>query len=571
MKKLLSIFVFTLLATLLTAQVSKNINIPTAGTLTTLLTETEKTTVTNLTITGIVDARDFKCLRDEMSVLAILDMNSANIIAYSGSDGTNGYNYVADEIPQMAFYNSSLGNKTTLKSFIIPSSVTSIGMGAFEYCSGLTSITLPTNLSKIESWAFYNCSGLSSFNLPTGLKSISDYAFHSCYGLTSILLPKNLSSIGGAAFISCTNLAEYIVDLENPNYSSLNGVLFNKDKTKLISYPCGKTGGYITPSTVYTIGNSSFSSCIRLTSISMSGSNSLTKIESSAFANCVNVSSILLPSSLDTIAEFAFQECYSLKTITIPSSVRNIESSSFYYCSSLTDYIVDNNNPNYSSLNGVLFNKIKTKLILYPAGKLGEYTIPISVLNIGSRAFASQNGLTSIILPNNLTVIENMAFFNCVNLTSLTLPSSLTNIGDFAFMLCSKVKIINSLNPTPPMIGNNCFANTNSVTDVFVPTINAITAYKNHTDWIRFFPDDIIKSNQTTEIFKPIENNLKIYSTDFEILVEGTKNNEVVELFTTTGKKLQSVKSNGELLKISVGRVGVYLIKTEKKTFKLIL
>ena len=135
MKKLFSIFVFTLSTMLLTAQLSKTINVQTAGALATLINSDEKIIITDLTITGNIDARDFKFMRDDLLNLGVLDLSGSTIQFYTGSDGTiaTSNNYIENEIPASAFI-----NKKTLNSVVLPNNLISISNNAFESCSGLT-------------------------------------------------------------------------------------------------------------------------------------------------------------------------------------------------------------------------------------------------------------------------------------------------------------------------------------------------------------------------------------------------------------------------------------------------
>ena len=117
-------------------------------------------------------------------------------------------------------------------------------------------------------------------------------------------------------------------------------------------------------------------------------------------------------------------------------SVTSIGDWAFYDCRGLTGINVDENNTVYSSIDGVLFNKLQTELILYPRRKQGTYTIPNSVTSIGSYAFSGCSGLTSIDIPSSVTSIGNSVFSRCTGLTSVTIPNSVTSIGQYAFVYC---------------------------------------------------------------------------------------------------------------------------------------
>ncbi|MBR2476335.1 MAG: leucine-rich repeat domain-containing protein, partial [Bacteroidaceae bacterium] len=154
------------------------------------------------------------------------DINIPSSVSY------NGEIYSVTSIGMSAFSNCS-----GLTSITIPNSVTSIGEEAFYGCTGLTSITIGDSVTSIEDDAFRNCSGLTSITIPNSVTSIGNSAFYNCSGLTSITIPNSVTSIGNSAFNSCSKLTEINVDLENSNFSSIDGVLFNKDKTELIKFP----------------------------------------------------------------------------------------------------------------------------------------------------------------------------------------------------------------------------------------------------------------------------------------------------------------------------------------------
>jgi hypothetical protein len=185
----------------------------TAGGLSASLTSLQLTTVTNLTVTGSIDASDFVTMRDNMPALAVLDISGATIAAYTGTGGTyTDTSYPDNTVPEYAFYNSGTRTgKSTLTSITFPGSVTSIGITAFSMCSGLTTLTLPNSLTSIGSNAFFYCSGLTSITMPNAVNTIGDMAFGYCTRLTSITIPTSLTSIEDGVFYGCIGLTSITI------------------------------------------------------------------------------------------------------------------------------------------------------------------------------------------------------------------------------------------------------------------------------------------------------------------------------------------------------------------------
>ncbi|MCL2797677.1 MAG: leucine-rich repeat domain-containing protein [Firmicutes bacterium] len=240
------------------------------------------------------------------------------------------------------------------------------------------------------------------------VKSIGECAFNGCAGLTSISIPDRVTSLGTSAFSGCTNLSSISVDENNKDYSSVDGILFNRDKTSLLRYPIGKQQlSYTIPDKVASIGEFAFNDCASFTSISIS-------------------------KSVKSIGAYAFHGCASLTNIFVPDSVSNIACSAFDNCVNLSSINVDENNKDYSSVDGILFNKDKTSLLRYPIGKQQlSYIIPSSVTSIGEKAFEKCKKLTSITIPDSVKRVEAQAFGG---LTNMTIPKSVTNISVLAFV-----------------------------------------------------------------------------------------------------------------------------------------
>ena len=355
---------------------------------------------------------------------------------------------------------------TSLTSIEIPSGVTSIGSSVFEDCTSLTSIEIPSGVTSIGNSAFKNCTSLASIEIPSSVTSIGNEAFAYCTNLTSIEIPSGVTSIENYAFSKCTSLNSINVDKDNQSYSSEDGILFDKEKKKLITYPAGKKEKeYNIPSSVTSIGAGTFYGCRSLTRIEIPSSvtsieclafygctsltsieipSSVTRIAVQVFYGCTSLTSIEIPSSVTSIGMWAFYNCTSLTSIEIPSSVASIGIYTFSRCVSLNSINVDKSNQEYSSEDGILFDKDKKELICYPAEKKEkEYNIPSSVTSIGTYAFGNCTNLTRIEIPSSVTSIGGGAFDNCTSLTRMEIPSSVTSIGTYAFSWCVSLNSIN--------------------------------------------------------------------------------------------------------------------------------
>ncbi|MDR3292787.1 MAG: leucine-rich repeat protein [Clostridiales bacterium] len=207
---------------------------------------------------------------------------------------------------------------------------------AFSGYHELTSITLPNSITSIGYAAFSDCWNLTSIELPN-VTSIGERAFSNCSGLTSIELP-NVTSVGAGAFDNCDGLTSINVDESNLYYSTLDGVLYNKDKTILIAYPGGKTGAAFTaPNSVTSIGEGAFSGCSGLTTITLPN---VTSIGDWAFYNCSGLTTITLP-NVTSIGDAAFAFCGGLTTITLPK-VTSIGNEAFRGCRGLIKITLPN-------------------------------------------------------------------------------------------------------------------------------------------------------------------------------------------------------------------------------------
>ena len=275
------------------------------------------------------------------------------------------------------------------------SQYTTIGVCAFVGCKNLTSVDLPNTVTKISRSAFYNCSGLTSVTIPNSVTRIGNYAFYGCSGLTSVTISNSVTSIGNNAFYG----------------TGLTSLVYNAHVFAFM--PPSYSGAYTIPDGIEIIAGGAFGYCRGLTSVT-------------------------IPNSVTSIGDGAFYGCRGLKTIIIPASVQTIGTAAFSNCVNLTVIQVSAINPYYSAVDGVLYNKNKTILHQFPAGKnVTSFDIPNTVTEISGSAFEYCRGLTSVTIPNSVTSIGEEAFQYCSGLTSVTIPNSVTSIGNYAFYDCT--------------------------------------------------------------------------------------------------------------------------------------
>ena len=320
-------------------------------------------------------------------------------------------------------------------SYSIPDTVREIGYSAFYNSSNLKSIWLPNNLESIADKAFCGCSSLTGITIPNGVTAIGNEAFASCSKLLTVAIPDSVTSIGNDAFKPCKSLISITVGDNNEYYASDNGVLYDKKQKALLLYPsANNNNSYVIPDGVMTIGKMAFYSCKSLTDVT-------------------------IPDSVTSIGNNAFASCSALTSITIPDSVTSIGNNALDNCKSLTSITVDENNKYYSSKDGVLFNKDRTVLILYPrSNNRKSYIIPDSVTTIEDWAFESCNSLTGILIPDSVTSIELNSFSWIETLTLFA------NKGSYAEQTLAKwLPFKTIITAAPSKVSTNLYKNYDSL------------------------------------------------------------------------------------------------------------
>lgn len=369
----------------------------------------------------------------------LIGVTTATLDKYEVKAGTK---YIAD----YAFYSSE--DATSFETVVLPDSVLRIGEGAFENCIALKNITFSKNITHIGAFAFLSCVSITDMVIPDSVIYIGDYAFQYCSSISNLVIGNNVAHIGDYAFQYCdllktVNIPENVdylsefafqfcniltdinVSENNAFYCSEDGVLFDKDKTKLINYPAGKNQTSYTvpdgvdsicdyafqgadklaaitlPDTVRLIGYRAFGDCTSLQNVNLG--NGLKKIGETSFYRCSSLSEITIPDSTKEIGDYAFGHCTALYEINLPDDISKIGYSAFYNTAFY-------NNENNWENNVLYWGKF---LIDSNPDLSGEYKIKEGTKLISDSAFYGCSMLTGVVIPGSVTTIGDSAFFGC--------------------------------------------------------------------------------------------------------------------------------------------------------------
>ena len=316
------------------------------------------------------------------------------------------YSLNADGTCYITSIGKCVDSEIYIPEYIDGHKVVGSGDDALAYCTDVVGIYIPKSVTSIGNRAFVSCVSLVTLDIPDSVTTIGNGVFEGCTKLTGVTIPDGITSIGNSMFAGCTNLTNFII-----------------------------------PDSVMSIGKYSF-------------------------MNCKSLISIVIPDNITSIDHSAFLGCASLTNITIPGKVASIGETAFAECNKLENISVDENNPAYKSVNGVLYNKDCTTLIQYPIGKSEtSFEIPDSVINIGNyaflecpleniiisgnvevigkHAFLHSTSLTKLVMSCDVKIIDFAAFYNCTSLENVTLPDSIEYLGDLSFNNCTSLSVIN--------------------------------------------------------------------------------------------------------------------------------
>ncbi len=268
---------------------------------------------------------------------------------------------------------------------------------------------------------------------------IARFAFEHNDNIGALFIPATIKEIDERAFYNCDYLKSFSVSSKSKYFSAIDGVLFNKDQTKLVRYPDNKKGSsYTIPDGVKHIASHAFEASAPDKVILSEG---VLSIGESAFAHS-GIEEIVFSDTVTEIGKEAFGYCGSLEVVELSASIAEISSDAFWDCDKISSYSVASGSKHFSTINGVLFNKSKTKLVQYPcAREKSSYTIPDGVKYIGAYAFAGNDALSKVVPSDDLVSIGSYAFARC-SLEQFNIPDTVTKIGPFAFSECNISKIV---------------------------------------------------------------------------------------------------------------------------------
>ena len=337
--------------------------------------------------------------------------------------------------------NCSFSSCKNLKSVNIPEGVTDIKNRAFEDCSSLSNVTFPNTLKNIDMYAFFSAAISGKLVIPDSVESIGNSSFSNCTNISKVIIGNSLKTISGTsgidynAFEFCSNLKEFEVKSGNSYFSSQDGILYSKDKSKLILAPYGyEVNDLYVPNGVKEIGDYSFINC--------------SKIKGSLY----------LPEGLISIGRQSFSYCGISGEVNIPSSVISINRNSFLGVENVTKINVNSNNLNYSSQDGILYNKDKTELIKAPEGlTINNLTLPDSLKVIDNSALSDCRNITgTLTLNDNLETIKESAFYGCSGISgTVVMPESVKTVEGLIFRSCGGIQNIKCRATSKPDGWNN--------------------------------------------------------------------------------------------------------------------
>ena len=445
------------------------------------------------TVTSIAD-RAFSSCPNLTKITIGANVESVGAYAFSSCSALTDVVFKDSTIKKKVIGLYAFYNCQALSNVDFGNAVTSIGSFAFMIDKSLESIEFPDSLESIGCCAFscydygttgsYFASNLKSVKFGSGLKSIADYAFYENRALNTVKFTGvALTSIGSESFC---NIAITELDLSGTDTSIDREAFYNCNSLETV-----KLSG------VKTIGQNAFYNCRKLTSVELS--ENLTTIESGAFQSCVALKNIDIPNKVTKLNDNTFSNCSSLKNVSIGSGCTSISTTAFDGTFSIDRITVSEDNKNYTVVDGVLYNKDMTTLVLYPKNRSGEFAVPDTVTTIANSAFDSSPNLTKVTIGKNVKTIGASAFGECKSLKTVIFEDSDTvqkTICDYAFYKCPVLTTVDFGNAVKS-IGNYAFYSCQS--------LNKLDFSKNSVKTIGDYAFTVCKSLESIEFPDSLE------------------------------------------------------------------
>lgn len=353
------------------------------------------------------------------------------------------------------WYDYPTNECTKVKAIKIESGITHIGNYAFYTCSNVEEIVLPDTISSIGDYAFWGCSSLKEISIPPQVNAINTAVFRDCNNLSTIKIGKSVSNIKIDAFDNIYGIKCFIVD-ENNNYFSndANGILYNKDKTKLIKYTTGSLAtDYSIPGTVKEIERFAFSNAMNLESLNIpDGVSEINYIFASGKDSLLSLSSLTIPKSVTKISD-NLSDCEGLKIYYQGTEAEWNAIDNNLYTNDITCYFFkdETSTEAYTLSDGVLTLKGTGAMKNYSTEECPWYSardtitdivIETGITSIGEKAFRYCSNLKTVSIPNTVVSIEKDAFRGCISLKNIDIPNSVKNIGENAFRDCEQLSTV---------------------------------------------------------------------------------------------------------------------------------
>lgn len=451
--------------------------------------------VTSLVVSGPINGTDLRYIREMAGIkvsggpsqgkLSELDLSDARIVAggdyymYDYSSYEEFYT-ANDELGQNAFFNCP-----ALEYITLPSTLKKIGVSAFSSSVRLHKILVPeTNeyfysdsgvlFSKADSklvkfpqarnLRYYtvpvgtkiigydsmtDALSLEIITLPEGLETIERMAFCFDNNLTSIDIPSTVTSIGVSSFNYCAGLEAINVADGNTVYASVDGVLYSKDMKTLVRCPIDKAGTYSVPESVNKLEEYAFSSCTKMTSVSLP--ETITTLSDWAFDGCVSLENVNVPATVNYIGAGTFSDCHKLTSVHIPEGIKSMPKWLFYNCKSLVDL-----------------------------------QVPATVKKIGDGALQGCELIEEFIVPDGVSTIQPQTFYGCQKLKNVSLPASVNEVNAYAFMGCTSLAQLTVYAEEPPVCKMMPFYQVPTGTCVLTVPYGTSSQYKAAAEWEKF-------------------------------------------------------------------------------------